>query len=266
MKVLIAGAGNMGSTYGASFINANAIRREELCFLDRGTGKAGRLASLSAHPLHTQPGEFVSDFGLIILSVKPQDFPTLAASLKPFIQPGHLILSIMAGVTMKRIAEELGAGKIVRAMPNLPSQVGQGMTVFTASDQVSIKEIFFIQNLLSTTGKTLYTEQESMLDAATAISGSGPAFVYFFMEAMMEAGRQMGFAESETQLLVHQTFLGAVDLLHRNTLSSSEWISRVASKGGTTEAALKIFAQNDLKNRIVEGLEAARARAVELSQ
>jgi pyrroline-5-carboxylate reductase len=123
-----------------------------------------------------------------------------------------------------------------------------------------------VQNLLNTTGKTVYVERESAIDAATAISGSGPAYVYFFMNSMIEAARGMGFSDSEAELLVSQTFAGALDLYKKSDLSCADWISRVASKGGTTEAALRSFEANSLHNDIVAGANAALERAVELGQ
>ncbi|GAB4420897.1 MAG: pyrroline-5-carboxylate reductase [Bacteroidia bacterium] len=266
MKVLIIGAGNMGLTYGQSFVDASAIPPRDLYFIDRNEAKANLLGHISQQPLRTAPDASVRDMDLIILSVKPQDFGELAVRLRPCLGAHTLILSVMAGITLHTLQERLGAAKIVRAMPNLPAQVGQGMTVFTTSPEVSRLEIFTIQNLLSTTGKTLYVEAEHLLDAATAVSGSGPAFVFYFMEAMMQAGREMGFSESEAQLLVRQTFQGAVDLLHRNSLHCAEWIRRVSSKGGTTEAALAHFESVHLPDHIKAGLEAARRRAEALSR
>ena len=265
MNILIIGAGNMGLTYGQSFIDASAISSAQLFFLDRSEARAAETQRLSETPLATGPGAWVSDMDLVILAVKPQDFPALASSLQAYLRPHQLMLSVMAGIPVDSLRQQLGAAKVVRAMPNLPAQVGQGMTVFTASAEVSRLEIFTVQNLLSTTGKTLYVEKESLLDAATAISGSGPAFVFYFMEAMMQAGRQMGFSESEAQLLVRQTFLGSLDLLHRNSLHCAEWIRRVSSRGGTTEAALATYEASGLTEAIVAGLEAARRRAVVLS-
>ncbi|MEM7371326.1 MAG: pyrroline-5-carboxylate reductase [Bacteroidota bacterium] len=265
MNVLVIGAGNMGSTFGHSFVNANALSPSQLFFLDHSAEKASAISSLSTSPLALQPGAFVTNMDLVILSVKPQDFSVLASRLKPFIHPEQLILSIMAGVTVENICHVLGVSKVVRAMPNLPAQVGQGMTVFTTSAEVSRLEIFTVQNLLNTTGKTLYTPHEPMLDAATAISGSGPAFVYFFMSAMMESARNMGFSDSEAQLLVEQTFIGSVNLLHRNAIHCDEWIRKVSSRGGTTEAALKGFQEEGIRSGISKGLELARKRAIELS-
>jgi pyrroline-5-carboxylate reductase len=138
------------------------------------------------------------------------------------------------------------------------------MTAFTATDEVTRLELVMIQNLLNTTGKTVYVEQEHMIDATTAISGSGPAYVYFFMEAMIQAAEAMGFSQSEAELLVNQTFMGALDLYSKSDLSCSEWISRVASKGGTTEAALLSFKKNALHQDIIDGANAALNRAIEL--
>jgi pyrroline-5-carboxylate reductase len=170
----------------------------------------------------------------------------------------------MAGVKLDKIATALGVEKVIRAMPNLPAQIGAGVTAFTSTDPVTRIELVMVQNLLSTTGKTLYVEKEDMIDAATAISGSGPAYVFYFMKAMIESAQTMGFSESEAELLVIQTFTGAVDLYNKTDLSCQEWIGKVASKGGTTEAALRVFNEKELYNDIMAGAMAARDRAREL--
>ncbi len=151
-------------------------------------------------------------------------------------------------------------------MPNLPAQIGMGMTAFTSSDEVTRIELVMVQNLLNTTGKTIYVEQESAIDASTAISGSGPAYVFYFMDAMIKAARAMGFSNSESELLVSQTFKGAVDLYNKNNFSCEEWIQKVASKGGTTEAALRSYIDNKVHEDIIAGANAALNRAVELGQ
>lgn len=170
----------------------------------------------------------------------------------------------MAGISIDMMQKQLGVTKIVRSMPNIPSQIGEGMTVFCASNAVDRKELFIVQNLINTTGKSIYIEREEMLNAATAISGSGPAYVFYFMQAMIESAIKLGFSASEADFLVSKTFLGSVQLQNRSTLSNEAWIQRVASKGGTTEAALTVFSQKKLKENIIEGIEAANARAVEL--
>lgn len=255
----------MGLTFGQSFIDANVVSRDMLYFLERNEDRAAYLEEITNNPLHTQPSVFVKNMDLIVLAVKPQDFPALAPVLKPFLLPSQLVLSIMAGVPMERIQSALGVGRVIRAMPNLPAQVSQGMTVFTTTAEVEPQEILLVQNLLNTTGKTLYTPNEAMLDAATAVSGSGPAFVFFFMQAMMDAAKEMGFSNSEAQLLVEQTFRGSVNLLFQNHHSCEEWIRRVSSRGGTTEAAMGKFKSLGVSKHIQSGLKAALERAIALS-
>ena len=266
MKILIIGAGNMGLTYGKGFIHSHIINREDLFFLDRMEEKSTDILSLSKHPLFLKPEAFLKEMDVIILSVKPQDFEALAQHIRPFILEKQLVFSIMAGINIETIRSLLGVNKIIRAMPNLPAQIGLGMTVFTTSQKVDKKDLFIAQNLLNTTGKAIYTPEEHLLDAATAVSGSGPAFVFYFMDAMISKGVEMGFTESESQLLVEQTFMGAVRLLRHNDQTCKEWIQKVASKGGTTEAALKKFEHSRLTEKIAEGLEAAQKRSQELSR
>ena len=266
MKIVIIGGGNMGLTYAHSFINANIIRRSDLFFVDRGQRRDAEMHHLSIHPLFERPDSFISKMDLIVLAVKPQDFHELSERLSQFTRKEQLVLSIMAGISIESLQAALGTPKVIRAMPNLPAQVGQGMTVFTTTKKVSRSELLSVHNLLNTTGKTLYTDNEMMIDAATAISGSGPAYVFFFMNSMIETARQMGFSDAEAQLLVRQTFHGSIDLLNQDELDCEDWVKRVSSKGGTTEAALKAFQQEDFVSALEAGLTAAFERARELSE
>jgi pyrroline-5-carboxylate reductase len=267
MRVLIAGFGNMGRTYAHSFIGSRFIQKEDLYTLNRRQLSVTDLPKgLVLENFHSAPGDFIHECDIILLAVKPQDFATLAATLKEFTTPEQIVFSMMAGIKMETISDSLGCPKVVRAMPNLPSQIGMGMTVFTSSPSIDKKELFIMQNLINTTGKSVYVEREEMIDAATAISGSGPAYVYYFMQAMIDAGVKMGFTPSQAELLVNQTFMGAVHLHNQSDYTCNEWIQKVASKGGTTEAALKIFGQNNLDTGIKEGLEAALNRAKELGK
>jgi pyrroline-5-carboxylate reductase len=267
MKILIIGGGNMGLTYAQSFLRSHITNKSKLSFLERSEERAAYLRSLDLGQVFSEPEDCLSQADLIILAVKPQDSAALFARIRQHAGGGsQLFLSIMAGVPIRSISEQLNAAKVVRAMPNLPAQVSEGMTVFTATNDVTRLELVMVQNLLSTTGKTLYVERESAIDASTAISGSGPAYVYYFMRAMMEAAQNMGFSQSEAELLVTQTFTGAVDLYNKTAFSCDEWIGRVASKGGTTEAALAAFEAADLHQKIMLGANAALDRAVELGK
>jgi pyrroline-5-carboxylate reductase len=266
MKILIIGGGNMGMTYAESFLRSHIAKKQDMMILEKSPEKAAELAKKDIGTIYGTPETCLESADLIILAVKPQDTQALFQHLRPFVSGQQVFLSIMAGVKMSTISAALGVKKIIRAMPNLPAQIGLGMTVFTCSDEVTRIELAMVQNLLNTTGKTIYVEKETMIDASTAISGSGPAYVFYFMDAMMQAARGMNFSETEAEILVTQTFQGAVELYTKSNFTCAEWISKVASKGGTTEAALKSFDTTHLYKDIVKGAIAAQKRAIELGK
>jgi len=266
MKILIIGGGNMGITYAQSFLHSKITSVADLMILEKSSEKAAHLKSLEIATIYTSGETCLALADLIIIAVKPQDAPTLFEQLKVHVNAQQVYLSIMAGVNMETISELLGAKKIIRAMPNLPAQIGMGMTVFTSNMDVTRLELVMVQNLINTTGKSIYVEKESLIDASTAISGSGPAYVFFFMNAMMKAALELGFNQAESALLVSQTYKGAVDLYDSNNLSFDQWIQKVSSKGGTTEAAINSFTNHEVHDDILQAVFAAMERAVELGQ
>ena len=266
MKILIIGGGNMGMTYAQSFLRAHITTKENMMILEKSEEKATTLRQKDIGTIYGKPDDCISKADLIILAVKPQDSHEVFKAIKPFTDKQQVFLSIMAGVKSTTISNALEAKKVIRAMPNLPAQIGMGMTAFTSSDEVTRIELVMVQNLLNTTGKTVYVDNENSIDAATAISGSGPAYVFYFMDAMINSAKEMGFSASESELLVSQTFKGAVDLFNKNNFTCQEWIDMVASKGGTTEAAMKSFRSTDLYDDIKAGAHAALGRAIELGK
>ncbi len=264
MKVLIIGFGNMGKTYANSFISSRFIKAEDINVLVRYGTEINTEYGIPNANFSATVSSKINQFDIVILAVKPQDFEVLSAMLKPYLNENQIVFSVMAGIKIDSIQSKLGCPKIVRSMPNIPTQIGMGMTVFSASAAVDRKELFIIQNLINTTGKSVYVEDEKLIDAATAISGSGPAYVFYFMKSMINAAVQLGFNESEAELLVNQTFMGSVAIQNTNSLSNEEWITKVASKGGTTESALKVFEQNALEQTIINAIQAANDRALEL--
>lgn len=264
MKILIIGGGNMGMTYAKSFIKSHIVKHEQMLILEKSLKKAEQLKELNIGTVYGEAGSYIKDADLIILAVKPQDTSALFSSIKPYIDQQQVILSIMAGVKSETISAALGSSKIIRAMPNLPAQIGVGMTVFTSAKEVTRIELVMVQNLLNATGKTIYIEDEAMINAATAISGSGPAYVFYFMQSIINASKSMGFSQAESELLTYQTFRGAIDLFNKFDYNCEEWISKVASRGGTTEAALFNFDKNNIDMSINEGTVAALDRAIEL--
>ncbi len=266
MKILIIGGGNMGLTYAQSFLRSHITSEQDMMILEKSPEKAAELAQKQVGAIFGRAEECIRRADLVILAVKPQDTQSLFAVLRPLVEPQQVFLSIMAGIRIEAIQQALGVSKVIRAMPNLPAQIGMGMTAFTSSEEVTRIELVMVQNLLNTTGKAIYVEKESAIDAATAISGSGPAYVFYFMDALIQAARQMGFSESEAELLVSQTFRGAVELHNKSDLSCSEWIARVSSRGGTTEAAMNTFKNASVHDDIIAGAHAAFRRAEELGQ
>jgi pyrroline-5-carboxylate reductase len=265
MKILIVGGGNMGKTYAQSFLNAKVATRDDLNILDKDKLKIDLLNSYNLGKAYSQPGEWIREMDMIILAVKPQDTAALYPILKPYMRQDQLVLSIMAGIKISDIQSNLGVSKVVRAMPNLPAQMGMGMTVFTASDKVPSGDLALTKLLLDTTGLSMSVEKEDMLNAATAISGSGPAYVFYFLDCLIQSAIEMGFSPAEARTLAEQTFLGSTQLYKNHTLSCTQWIDKVASRGGTTESALSVFNGKAVSEAIKEGIQMALERSRELS-
>lgn len=266
MKILIVGGGNMGLTFAKGFLKTHIVNHENMLILEKSPAKAIALKKLNIGTVYGEPGSFIKEADLIILAVKPQDTSKLFESMKSYINDQQAVLSIMAGIKIDTIAQGIGTPKVIRAMPNLPAQIGVGMTVFSSSDAVTRIELVMVQNLLNSTGKSIYKQEEAMIDAATAISGSGPAYIFYFMQCLIDAAKGMGFSQSESELLAYQTFRGAIDLFNKFEFSCEEWISKVSSKGGTTEAAFTKLTEKEIDKGFADAIYQALHRAKELSK
>jgi pyrroline-5-carboxylate reductase len=265
MNVLIIGGGNMGRSFAESFLNAKILTHRQLTVIEKDHAQIVELNRMKLGQVYNDFGDYIQEKDLIILAVKPQDAYAIYPKLKPFIHEKHIILTIMAGVRIRDVEQQLGTNKVVRAMPNLPCQVGLGVTGFMVSDTIPQTDVDFIRKLLETTGISIQLYEEDKLNAITAISGSGPAYIFYFMDAMIQQTMEYGFTLTEASKLVEQTFLGAVELYKVNDLSCKEWISKVSSKGGTTEAALKHFNAAAVNSTIQQGMHQALLRSRELS-
>ncbi len=175
---------------------------------------------------------------IVVLSVKPQVLPKVLPELRGHLQPGVLILSIVAGARIRSIMHGLGQGRIVRAMPNTPAQLGKGMTVWTATEMVDPQHRTQAQAILGALGEELYVEDEVYLDMATALSGTGPAYVFLFMEALIDAGVHLGFSRHVAEKLVLQTIEGALAMARASKKHPAVLRNMVTSPGGTSAEAL----------------------------
>lgn len=265
MKIAIVGCGNMGMAFAKSFLQYDLVKKEDLLLIEKSTERSAALTAEKAGVVVDTIGPRVSEYDLVILSVKPQDFAGVCEALAAVIQPNQVVLSIMAGIPMSQIQQRLNHLLVIRAMPNTPAMLGMGITGFTAAKEVDLNNLRRVENLINATGRSIFLEDEAMLDAVTALSGSGPAYFYYVVKAMVEAGRQMGFDEGVATLLVKQTMLGSFHLINNADKSLDDLIKAVASKGGTTEAALRQFEAGSLADTLVAGIRAAQVRAQELS-
>ena len=175
---------------------------------------------------------------IVVLSAKPQALPGVLKELEGAITPDGLVLSIVAGARIKAIAEGLGHAAVVRVMPNTPAQIGQGMSVWTATPEVSDEQRAQAQSILQALGEEIYVKDEDYLDRATALSGTGPAYVFLFMEALIDAGVHLGFSRRVARQLVLQTLQGSVAFARRSVSHPAELRNMVTSPGGTSAGAL----------------------------
>lgn len=266
MKVLVIGAGNMGLTYAEGMASSTYLNRRKLMIFDVSADKIISLKEMGIFDVHENLEDALPKADVVFLAVKPYHSEELFEKMKPMMNEEQIAVSLMAGVTIETIQQGLGIKKVVRTMPNLPAQVGKGVTSYTESEEVSRVELLMIRNLLDTTGESIHVKNQNFIDASTGISGSGPAYVFYFMNSMLEAATKMGFSDNDSRVLVSQTFEGAVELFNRNDLSPTLWMDRVASKGGTTRAALDSMDDNNVKELIKEAAYAAFNRAVELGE
>jgi pyrroline-5-carboxylate reductase len=200
----------------------------------------------------------------IVLAVKPQDMRTAVAPLAGRLQ-GQMVISIAAGICLKDLTRWLGGyTKLVRVMPNTPALIGAGIAGLYAGPQISPGERSRAEAILGAVGKTVWVDEEALIDPVTAVSGSGPAYVFYFIEALEKAGVELGLEREAARTLAIQTFVGAARLAAESSEPPGTLRERVTSKGGTTEAALKVFGEEDLAGRIGRALKAASDRGAEL--
>lgn len=256
----------MGLAFARSFIKYEIVQRNDLLLVAKSDERKHTLETLNIGRVISSLTDEVATSDIILLSVKPQDYPSIVAALKSVIKPNNVVLTIMAGIRMATIEKDLNHTNIVRAMTNSPAELGLGMTAYTNHPSMDFNLIRKAESLLSAAGRIVYLEREDLLDAVTALSGSGPAYFYYFLKHMVDAGKRMGFEEATSTMLVKQTMIGAYHLVNNANKSLDELIKIVESKGGTTEAALKVFEENNLGANIENGILAAEKRAKELSK
>ena len=208
----------------------------------------------------------VAEADVVVLAVKPQQLAKVMQGLQGHVDKDALIVSIIAGATIESIASGLGCQAVLRAMPNTPARIGEGITVWTVAESVSDEQREMGRALLTALGDEVFVEEEEFLDKATALSGTGPAYVYLFMEAMVDAGVHLGFSRRIAEQLVVQTVRGSVDYYHKNEDDRhlSRLRNQVTSPGGTSAEAIYFLEKAGFRTAISRAIWAAYERSVQL--
>lgn len=262
MNICFVGGGNMASALIGGLLKRD-FAAAQLRVVEINADSRARLQNEFGVQAVAELAEGVAGSDVIVLAVKPQQLRNVAKQVAPLLS-GQLLLSIAAGIRAADLARWLGTQNVVRAMPNTPALIKSGMTGLYAMSAVCEAQHDQAQRILAAVGETLWVPDEVMLDAVTAISGSGPAYVFYFIEALEQAGKELGLPEQTARQLALETFLGAARLAHESTESPATLRVRVTSKNGTTERALLSMDTNNVKQHIITAARAAAARAMEM--
>jgi pyrroline-5-carboxylate reductase len=256
------GGGNMASAIIGGLIR-QGMKPEQFSVVEPYPDTAAKLHQDFGIAALSAASPALAQAHLVVWAVKPQVFHEAALPVMPFTRQA-LHLSVAAGIRTDSICRWVGTDRVVRCMPNTPALVGQGITGLFPCPSVTAADKAWVEQVMATTGQFVWVDQESKLDAVTALSGSGPAYVFYFLEAMTEAGVGMGLSAEQAYQLAVATFSGASSLAAASTESPEVLRQRVTSKGGTTYAALTAMEASGMKAAFVKAMQAAEARAREL--
>lgn len=257
--LVLAGAGKMGGAMLTGWL-AQGLDPKRLVVIDPFVSDEIKALGVIINP------DTVKDATVLVVAVKPQMFREAGASLKSFVHPETLVVSIMAGATIAAITDVCG-GKVVRAMPNTPAAIGRGITVAVPSSNVSASQRGIADAMLRAIGGVEWIDDESLMDAVTAVSGSGPAYVFLLAEELARAGVAAGLPEALATTLARATVSGSGELLNQSYLDSATLRKNVTSPGGTTAAALAVLMAHDgLQPLMTRAVAAATARSIELAK
>lgn len=244
----------------------SGVPGSSLLVIDPGPSDAIQQLILDAGATHATAAPAGLTAAILFVAVKPQVMEAVLPPLRSLVGPGTVVVSVAAGKTLSFIGAHLGATAMVRAMPNTPAMIGRGVTGAFANAAVSPEQKQAVQSLLKVSGPVEWVQSESDIDAVTAVSGSGPAYVFYLVECMAEAGRKAGLPADLAMRLARETVSGAGELLHQSPDDASRLRQNVTSPGGTTAAALSVLmAEDGMQPLFDRAIEAARKRAGELA-
>lgn len=265
LKVAVIGCGNMGASIVRGLVDAS-FYPQNLHITDADAKKAQALKKDLGVKIAKTNRQAASIADAVILAVKPQVLDSVVDDLATVLPEETLVISIAAGVPIARIQKHLKEkNPVVRVMPNLPALIGQGISAYALGPGSAPKHRQITELILKSVGSSVEVK-ESLMDTVTAVSGSGPAYIFLLAEKMIEAAYELGLKSQTAKQLVYQTFLGSAKMMASADVDPDELIARVASKGGTTEAALKTFRARGFGKVVKDAMTSAQRRAVELSK
>jgi pyrroline-5-carboxylate reductase len=263
MKISFIGGGNMATALIGGLLK-QGFAAGDLHVVEPGAAARQKLAGEFAITVSAQADATLAQADVIVMAVKPQNMREAAGAVAPHLS-AQLVLSIAAGIRLADLSRWLGGhARLARAMPNTPALIGAGIAALYAPGAVDAAGRAGAERILGAVGRAVWVESEALLDPVTAVSGSGPAYVFYFLEAMQQAGRELGLPEATVKDLALETFIGAARLAAQSPETFATLRERVTSKGGTTAAALQVMSQQNVKDAIVAALKAASARSQEL--
>jgi len=267
-KIAFIGPGAMAEAMIHGLIRCQVAQPQSLLAAGPRQERLDQLHQKYAIPVYLDNAQAARQADVVVLSVKPQRMDRVLTGLKGAIPPSALVLSIVAGAAIGKISRGLGHPLVVRSMPNTPAQIGEGITVWTASSGVSDEQMAMTRSILGALGQEVFLEEEYYLDMATALSGTGPAYVFLFMEAMVDAGVHLGFPRRIAERLVAQTVRGSVDYynLRDDPVHLTRLRNEVTSPGGTSAAALYYLEKAGFRTAISRAIWAAYERSIELGK
>jgi pyrroline-5-carboxylate reductase len=263
-SVAFIGGGNMASALVGGLLRAGRTP-QDIVVVEPDEAQRVRLAGQFGVQAHAGADVRLAAAGMVVWAVKPQRFAEAAAPCAPYIADA-LQVSVMAGVRSVAVVRASGSPRVVRAMPNTPALIGQGIAGLYARPGVDAADRLQVDALFAPTGQMIWLNQEDDLDAVTALSGSGPAYVFYFVEAMVQAATEMGLSAEQGRQLAQTTFAGAAALAQQSPLSPTALREQVTSQGGTTHAAITVLQELGVGQAFVKALHAARARAEALGR
>ena len=265
MRLVIIGGGNMGGAILLALLKSASVPPEDILLIESDEEKRKNIVNTTGCTSQAEINEEVRSYDMILLAVKPQSSTAVMELIAQWLLPEHLIVSVLAGISLETMRRALGESRLVRVMPNIPTLIGEGMSVFFASKEVGNEGRELVKILFNSCGSCLEVKNEDAIDAATAISGSGPGYLFYFAEQMLLSANALGFDEEEASALVQKTFRGATLLWESQKLSPGTLRQQVSSPGGTTLAAINHFQSKNVGEFIQDGMRQAYLRAKELS-